>query len=281
MKIVGTIAELNALLGPKPQCAFVPTMGALHAGHANLITEASTQAKRRGFPGGCVVSVFVNPTQFEDKADLARYPRTLEADADLCKKHGATYLFAPGVDEMYPPGRPVGVPPIPESGTRPNLEDKARPGHFAGVCQVVLRLFQIVRPRVAYFGEKDWQQYQVIRAMARQQALAVEVVASPTVREPDGLALSSRNRFLSREDRKRALALVRGLKAAGRAPSPAAAEAALLTELARDGITPDYAVVRDAETLLSPTPGRPMRALVAARLGSIRLLDNLPYPNGI
>lgn len=281
MKIVSTISELTTLLGPKPQCALVPTMGALHAGHASLIGEASSQAKRRGFPGGCVVSVFVNPTQFNDKEDLARYPRTLEADAELCKKHGATFLFAPSVEEIYPPGRPSNPPPIPEVACKPQLEDRLRPGHFAGVCQVVLRLFQIVRPRVAFFGEKDWQQFQVVRAMARQNSLAVEVVSSPTVRESDGLAMSSRNRFLSKDERKKSLALIRALRAAGRAPSPAAAESAMQNELAKEGLIADYAVVRDAETLCAPQPGKSMRALLAARVGKVRLLDNLPYPNGI
>lgn len=281
VKIVHTIPELTGLLGPKPQCALVPTMGALHAGHASLVGEASSQAKRRGFPGGCVVSVFVNPTQFNDKDDLARYPRTLEADAELCKKHGATYLFAPTVEDIYPPGRGSTAPAVPDAASKPHLEDRLRPGHFAGVCQVVLRFFQIIRPRVAFFGEKDWQQFQVIRALARQHSLAVEVVSSPTVRESDGLAMSSRNQFLGKDDRKRATALIRGLRAAGRAPSPAAAENAIMAELAKEGIIPDYAVVRDAETLCAPQPGKSMRALVAARVGTVRLLDNLPYPNGI
>lgn len=265
-------------------CILVPTMGALHEGHAELIRRGSELAKARGYSGGCVVSIFVNPTQFNEAADYQRYPRTLEEDARICERCGASVIFAPEVGEVYPAGREIPVPPLPMVAERPRLEDAARPGHFAGVCQVVLRLFQLVRPRASIFGEKDWQQLQVVRAMTRQQNLPIEIIGAPTVREPDGLAMSSRNRFLSAEDRRRGLALSRALKAAGHETTPDAGEGAMREVLAAEDITPDYAVVRDAETLEpgAPSrvtgPGRPMRAVIAARVGTVRLLDNMAWP---
>lgn len=275
MRIIHDGAGLAALAG----CVFVPTMGALHEGHFTLVREGAR--RRDGLPGRppVVVSVFVNPTQFNDPADLARYPRTLEADARGCAAAGADALVAPTVEVVYPPGG-VRVPPLPPVAVEPGLEDAHRPGHFAGVCQVVKRLFELVRPRAALFGEKDWQQFRVIDAMAGAEGLGVDVVPVPTVREVDGLAMSSRNVFLTSEERPRAAALWRALRAAGTCGTPADAEAAMRAELVAAGLRVDYAVVRDASTLrrLRADGGVGGRALVAARLGSVRLIDNAPWP---
>ena len=278
MRVVTTSRELDAALRAAPLSVLVPTMGALHEGHASLIRQASSIADARHLDGGCVVSIFVNPTQFTEAADYQRYPKTLEADIALCAANGARWVFAPEASVVYPPGERVVAPPLPVQATKPGLEDRLRPGHFEGVCQVVLRLFRLVAPKAAVFGEKDWQQLQVIRAMTRQQGLAIDILPGATVREADGLALSSRNRFLAAPDRQRAQALNRALRLAAAEPSPEQAELAMERELADAGIAPDYAVVRDAQTLLGPTPGRPTRAIIAGRVGSVRLLDNAPRP---
>jgi pantoate--beta-alanine ligase len=258
-------------------------MGALHEGHGALIRTGALLARERGWPGGCVVTIFVNPTQFNESADFDRYPRTPDADAALCERAGASAVFAPDPASVYPPGQNVPVPPLPRVAVEPALEDAHRPGHFAGVCQVVHRLFALCRPGAAVFGEKDWQQLQVIRAMARDHGPAVEIIGAPTVREPDGLAMSSRNRFLSASDRVRARAISRALHAAREQTQPDDAERAMRDVLAREGIVPDYAVVREAEALVrSPgeprRPGLPYRAVIAARVGSVRLLDNASWP---
>jgi pantoate--beta-alanine ligase len=255
----------------------VPTMGALHEGHASLIRAGAALARERGLSGGCVVTVFVNPTQFNEPSDFARYPRTLEADAAMCAAAGASVVFAPEVEEVYPKGAEVEVPPLPSQATRPGLEDRLRPGHFAGVCQVVLRLFRMVRPAAAMFGEKDWQQLQVVRAMTREQGLSIEIIGRETIREADGLAMSSRNRFLSLEDRARGLSLSRALRAASAERGVEAAEACMRAELAKERVEADYAVVRDAETLEAWQPGRAGRALIAARVGTVRLIDNATW----
>lgn len=275
MKLVTTRADLRAARnGP---AVFVPTMGALHAGHARLIERAAKDSAALGLTGGCIVSIFVNPTQFNDPADFARYPKTLEADLDLCRAAGCSMVYAPAVDDIYPPDEEVPTPPLPEVATRPGLEDAHRPGHFAGVCRVVKRLFDLVRPAAAVFGEKDWQQLQVVRAMTQQHGLDIEIVGEPTVREADGLAMSSRNRFLSAEDRARALALSRALCAAAGEKQPPAAEAAMRRVLSEAGIIPEYAVVRDAATLGPPRGGGVCRALIAARVGDVRLIDNAAF----
>lgn len=258
-------------------CAFVPTMGALHAGHVALIRRAS----EHGVP--VVVSVFVNPTQFGPNEDYQKYPRQLERDVELAGEAGASVVFAPTVEEMYPPGVTIRVPTLPAVATEPGLEDRARPGHFAGVCQVVARLFDLVQPSVAVFGEKDYQQLQVVRAMVRQESprwSGLRIEGLPTVRESDGLAMSSRNVYLGGEERVRARALSRALHEAARQHVPAMeAETLMRRELERDGLTVEYAVVRDAETLLpvrhSDVTGR---ALIAARLGRVRLIDNAAMP---
>jgi pantoate--beta-alanine ligase len=256
---------------------FVPTMGALHAGHSALVVRAAELAAQRGLSAGCIASIFVNPTQFNDPADFQRYPKTLDADLEACRVAGARAVFCPSVSDIYPSGALPEALPLPSVATEPGLEDRFRPGHFAGVCQVVHRLFDLVRPAAAVFGEKDWQQLQVISAMTRERRLGVEIVPHQTIREPDGLAMSSRNRFLGAEDRRRGLALRRALLAARLAKTPEEAETLMCAELAKDGITePDYAVVRDAQTLLPSTAG-PWRALITARIGSVRLLDNLSW----
>lgn len=253
-------------------------MGALHEGHAALIRLGSGLARQRGLAGGCVVSIFVNPTQFNEPADYERYPRTLEADEEICRACGASVVYAPEGSDVYPPGVCIEAPALPAVASEPRLEDAARPGHFAGVCQVVMRLFRLVRPGAAVFGEKDWQQFQVVRAMVAQANLPIDIVGMATIREADGLARSSRNRFLTPEDRRRGLTLSRALAAAGRCPSPEAAEQLMSRMLRDEGIAPDYAVVRDAESL-GDVRHRAARALIAARVGTVRLLDNMPWPN--
>ncbi|CAG0950331.1 pantoate--beta-alanine ligase [Phycisphaerales bacterium] len=250
-------------------------MGALHEGHASLVRQGAALARDLG-AWGCVVTVFVNPTQFNDPADFARYPKTLDVDLAICQGAGAAGVFVPGVEEVYPRGREEGVPVLPAVATRPGLEDRHRPGHFAGVCQVVKRLFEMTRPRAAVFGEKDWQQLQVVRAMTGMLGLGVEIVAGPTVRESDGLAMSSRNRFLGPADRRRATALSRGLRAALGASTPDEAERVMGEVLGSEGVEAEYAVIREAETLTRPAEsvGARWRALVAARVGSVRLIDN-------
>ncbi|MCG3122645.1 MAG: Pantothenate synthetase [Phycisphaerales bacterium] len=289
MELLADNASLLAWRESAGPAVFVPTMGALHEGHAQLVRRGVALARAsRLASAGCVVSIFVNPTQFNDPSDLARYPRTLEADLATCRAAGAAAVYAPSPADIYPPGQDIPVPPLPDVATRPALEDAHRPGHFAGVCQVVLRLFTLVRPAAAVFGEKDWQQLQVITAMTARERLGIEIIPEPTVREPDGLAMSSRNRFLSEHDRERALSLSRALKAAAAELSPAAAETAMRRVLDQAGVDTEYAVVRDAGTLLSVGRDTPAstgslsppayRALIAARVGSVRLIDNAPWP---
>jgi len=253
-------------------------MGALHAGHASLIRHGAELAER--LPSGrgtCVVWIFVNPTQFNDPADYARYPKTLDADLSLCAEAGAGAVYVPSKDEIYPSGGEVRIPDLPGVATEPGLEDAKRPGHFAGVCQVVLRFFELVKPKVAVFGEKDWQQLQVVRAMTKREMPSVAIDAMPTVREADGLAMSSRNRFLTPEDRAKALAISKALRTGGRESSIKWAEASMADVLREAGIEPEYAVVRDAETLQQRESGA-QRALIAAKVGNVRLIDNAEWP---
>ena len=281
LTIISTQADLALLT---PGSIFVPTMGALHEGHAALIRAAASRAHGRPVS----VSIFVNPTQFNDPADYARYPKTFEADCDLCAQAGANIIFAPELTVMYPRGinpatrktfpDDIPVPPLPPQATQPGLEDAQRPGHFAGVCQVVKRLFELVKPAAAIFGEKDWQQLQVIKAMVKQQAMPIEIVPHATIREQDGLALSSRNRFLSAANRVQALALSRALAAACSSNGVESAEAAMNSTLAAAGVACEYAAVRDAASLLAVQPGRASRAIIAARVGSVRLIDNCGWP---
>ena len=276
MIVVHTAADLRAVLGHAPgRCVFVPTMGALHAGHAALVARGGALARERGL-GSVVVSVFVNQTQFNDPNDFARYPRTLDADAVLCARAGAGVLFAPSPAHVYPFRTPVRVPQLPLVAATPCLEDFHRPDHFAGVCQVVRRLFALVEPACALFGEKDWQQLATIRAMTHEECLPIEIIGVPTVREKDGLAMSSRNRFLSRSERKRALAISAALREANNHASAIDAEAAMVHDLVNAGIKLEYAVVRDSETMDEVGVG-PARALIAAKVGATRLIDNAPW----
>jgi pantoate--beta-alanine ligase len=276
MLTVRTIEEVRARVAAARAAGsavgLVPTMGALHEGHLSLIRRA------RADGGLVVVSVFVNPTQFGPGEDLSRYPRDLERDAELAAEAGADLLFAPAVEEIYPPGFSTSVA---VEGLDALLEGASRPGHFRGVCTVVARLFGIVMPDRAYFGQKDFQQLRIIERMTRDLALPVEIVPMPTVREADGLALSSRNAYLSPEERSQALVLSRALREAENAVAAGARDPVALAEQAAATIrsaplaTLDYAVVRDAVTLEPLTAlDRPAVLLLAARIGAARLIDN-------
>lgn len=253
----------------------VPTMGALHAGHLSLVEEA----KRRGCDH-LVVTIFVNPLQFAPHEDFDRYPRTLEDDLAGCRAAGVHTVFAPERGAMYPPGFATGVA---VSRLTEPLEGAFRPGHFAGVTTVVAKLFGLAGACTAVFGRKDYQQWKVLERMARDLDLPVEVVGAPIVREEGGLALSSRNRYLSREQRERALGIVTGLRAAARAFADGERDRARLSGLAREPIDArldrvDYVALADADEL-TPLEGSavPERALLAAaaHLGSTRLIDNV------
>ncbi|WP_448621327.1 pantoate--beta-alanine ligase [Geodermatophilus sp. URMC 65] len=267
--VAETVAELRGLVAGLPgPVALVPTMGALHEGHRALVRAARERA------GSVVVSVFVNPTQFGPGEDFDRYPRTWDADLAALAEEGADAVFHPPVDEVYPPGAVgVAVHPGPLGDV---LEGAVRPGHFTGVLTVVAKLFGLVRPDLAVFGEKDYQQLTLVRAMARELALGVEVVGVPTVREDDGMALSSRNRYLSPEQRATATTISRALHA-GAAAGPQGAGAVLgaarsvLAEA--PGLLQDYLELTDPD-LGPPPPAGPARLLVAARAGSTRLIDN-------
>jgi pantoate--beta-alanine ligase len=277
--VVTTIAEVRATValarGEGFTVGLVPTMGALHEGHAALIRAAKRCA------GFAVVSVFVNPTQFGPNEDFARYPRTLEADQKVCADAGADLIFAPSAAEMYPEGS---VTFAEVTQLQDLLCGASRPGHFRGVCTVVLKLFNIVQPDVAVFGAKDFQQARIITQMVRDLNVPVRVQVAPTVREPDGLALSSRNRYLSAEQRAVAPGIYRALQATwGRAigeTDVARLEAALTADLAAiPGARVDYARILDADSLRPIARlDRPAVIAVAVFLGSTRLIDNLTIP---
>ncbi|MCC6285188.1 MAG: pantoate--beta-alanine ligase [Phycisphaerales bacterium] len=271
------IPSNDALRAVPPGSVFVPTMGALHAGHASLISRAAHEAQVRGVP--CVVSIFVNPTQFNEHSDFQRYPRTLSADAALAHGAGADVLWTPRAEEIYPPNLSVPVPPLPPVACEPGLEDAARPGHFAGVAQVVARLFDLLRPGAAVFGEKDWQQFQLVRALVRRRGDPIEIIGAPTIREADGLAMSSRNRFLTPDERSRAALVSKALREAAREADPAHAEVAMQRVLRQGNLRIEYAAARDAERLTAFQPPRAGRTLIAVRLGAIRLIDNMPWPD--
>ena len=275
MQTVRQLAELreaiSAYRAAGESIALVPTMGALHDGHMALV-EAAKRAGNR-----VVVSIFVNPMQFGPNEDLAKYPRREAADSRMLAGADVDLLWMPPVEVMYPEGFATTVS---VSGVSEVLDGAHRPGHFDGVATVVTKLFNQVQPQVALFGEKDWQQLAVIRRMASDLDMPIEIIGVPTQREDDGLALSSRNAYLMPEDRARAVALPRALGAAERAISDGGdAEAALAQAretLAAAGFDIDYVALADAETLGAPTAERPLRLLAAARIGGTRLIDNIP-----
>ncbi len=256
--------------------ALVPTMGALHEGHLSLLTLARARCRRT------VVSLFVNPTQFGPSEDFSAYPRDETADAVKLARAGADLLYAPGDAEMYSEGFATQVA---VSGLTEHLCGPHRPGHFEGVATVVTKLLLQALPDAAVFGEKDWQQLQVIRRLARDLDIPVEILGAPTLREADGLAMSSRNAYLSSEERKVAAGLPRALVALARAvaagePCRAAEEHALRALLEAGFARVDYVTVADAESLqpLERVGERPARAFAAARLGHTRLIDNIEVP---
>jgi pantoate--beta-alanine ligase len=252
---------------------FVPTMGALHDGHMALVSEARSQGATF-----VAMSLFVNPTQFGPNEDFTRYPRTFEADLARCKESKVDLLFAPTREAMYPSGFSSIVE---VKGMTDVLEGVHRPGHFAGVTTIVCKLFGLAAPCVAVFGRKDYQQWKVIERMTRDLDLPVEIAAMPTVREEGGLALSSRNRYLSAEERQRALGIARGIRAAMRAFDDGERKSASLVALALAEIQPafdtiDYVALADADTL-APLDRIEERAVlvIAAKIGKTRLIDNV------
>ena len=254
--------------------AFVPTMGNLHAGHLQLVRHAQSIADR------VVVSIFVNPTQFGPNEDYTSYPRTPEEDAQALMDVDADLLFLPTVEEIYPPYL-KSAPYVEVPGVDSILCGEFRPGHFSGVATVVAKLFNLVQPDVAVFGEKDYQQLVVIRRMTRALCLPVEIEGMATVREASGLAMSSRNRYLSEAERKTAATLYRVLgevraRVEGGATDHPALEASAVAQLEQVGFQPEYVSIRRAADLAEPLPGDThLRALAAARLGQARLIDNV------
>lgn len=264
-------SELERLTGRRdaaagPTVGLVPTMGALHDGHVRLIELAADQAET------VVVSIFVNPLQFGPGEDFERYPRTPDADIAVAEAAGAAIVFAPDVTVLYPAGEAtVTIEPGPLGS---QLEGAARPGHFRGVLTVVAKLFGIVGPNLAVFGEKDYQQLVLIESMVREFGWVIDIVAAPTVRDPDGLAVSSRNRYLSDADRNLALALYRVLEA-GRLAAPYGAGSVLsAAAAAAQDLDLDYLELRDPALLSAPVVGE-ARLLLAARIGTTRLIDNI------
>ena len=247
MKVIRTIVELETA----PGTGLVPTMGALHDGHRTLFRAARAENER------VVMSLFVNPAQFDEPTDLDAYPRDEESDLELAEEEGVDAVFAPDLAELYPAGFATWVEPD-DTGA----EGAARPGHFRGVATVCLKLFNLVRPERAYFGQKDAQQIAVVRRLVRDLNVPVEIRVVPTMRDPDGLALSSRNRRLSADERERALALPRALREAAASPDPAAAARGSL-----NGLDPEYVEVLDL--------GDAKVLAAAVRVGSTRLIDNI------
>jgi pantoate--beta-alanine ligase len=278
-ELVQSVAEVRLAVASARasglRIGLVPTMGALHDGHVRLIADCRAEA------GLVVVSIFVNPTQFGPGEDFERYPRPLEADLQRCEAAGAALVFAPSASAVYPHGSPSTFVEVP--GLSDILEGASRPGHFRGVATVVLKLFEIVRPDLAIFGQKDYQQQLLIRRMVEDLHVPVEVLTKPTVREPDGLALSSRNRYLNPLERQAATVLYRALKRASQAVAGGERRGDRVRQILRETIESeelariDYAEVANADTLApldDLDPGRRAVALVAARVGTTRLLDN-------
>jgi pantoate--beta-alanine ligase len=280
MNIIHTVREMTAASAALKReggaVALVPTMGALHEGHATLMRRA------RESGASVVASIYVNPTQFGPNEDFQKYPRTLEADCALCEQAGVSAVFAPADAEMYPDGPSSVSTWVEELQVAKRLEGERRPGHFRGVCTVVAKLFNVVQPDAAFFGQKDYQQLKVIERMVRDLRYPIQIVPVPTVRESDGLAMSSRNRHLSAAERSQATVLWKALKAvcdllAGGEHDPHRLQAAMTRIIA---LAPssrlDYAEIADGQTL---EPVREVRsghvALIAARIGTTRLIDNV------
>ena len=272
MYIAHTIAELRDHLAAYRRPAFVPTMGNLHDGHIALLTRARTLGDVS------VVSIFVNRLQFAPHEDFDSYPRTWQADCSRLRDAGCDVLFAPNERELYPEPQTFTVRPPPELADI--LEGHFRPGFFTGVCTVVMKLFTCVQPRVAVFGKKDYQQLMIIRRMVDQFAMPIEIVAGETERATDGLALSSRNGYLSAVERAEAVQLSQALQRIAQAvraghPDLAAVEAEQMQALTARGWTPDYLTARRQHDLQPLRPGDAAVVLGAARVGSTRLIDNL------
>ena len=277
MKIISSIDELRDQLRGQLRTAFVPTMGNLHEGHLSLMRLA----RRHGDP--VVASIFVNRLQFGPNEDFDKYPRTFQDDVAKLEKEGVYVLFAPTEKDMYPEPQEYRV--TPPNGLGNTLEGEFRPGFFEGVCTVVTKLFSCVQPRVAVFGKKDYQQLMIVRNMARQFALPTEIIGAETFRAEDGLALSSRNGYLSDAERAEAPALYRNLNAVadavrGGEHDVAAVEQRAMLDLAGRGWQPDYVSIRKRIDLQAPSAadmerGEPLVVLAAAKLGSTRLIDNL------
>ena len=279
MKVIHTIkdlqAELSVLKAQGKKVGLVPTMGALHAGHASLVKRSVNENEVT------VVSVFVNPTQFNDKNDLVKYPRTLDADCKLLEACGATYAFAPSVEEMYqqPDTRQFSYAPLDTV-----MEGAFRPGHFNGVCQIVSKLFEAVKPHRAYFGEKDFQQLAIIREMVRQMQFDLEIIGCPIVREEDGLALSSRNARLSAEERENALKISQTLfKSRTFAATHTVSETLKFVEdaiAAVPGLRLEYFEIVDGNTLQKVDNWNQTSYVVGCITvfcGDVRLIDNIKY----
>jgi pantoate--beta-alanine ligase len=281
MRVVSTIGEVRAAVAAVKAAGgtvgFVPTMGYLHEGHLRLVDRARESAS------WVMMSIFVNPLQFGPSEDLSRYPRDLDRDLALARARGVDMVFAPSVEEMYPHGEPR-VSVVPDEEIAGRLCGASRPGHFRGVLTVVAKLFGIAQPDVAVFGQKDWQQATLIRRMAEDLEMPVRVDVAPIVREADGLAMSSRNVYLSEDERERALALSRSLRRARELfeageSDAAVLKAALLGGVTVPGVEPEYAEVVDPRTLeavVRAVPG--VVCAVAARVGGTRLIDNAVLP---
>jgi pantoate--beta-alanine ligase len=272
MRIAHTIAELRAILAAAPPPVLVPTMGGLHQGHLSLVRIA------KGLGRPVVGTIFVNRLQFAPTGDFDRYPRTPSRDIELLRAEGCDVLFAPPESEMYPEPQGYVVRPPPELADL--LEGQFRPGFFLGVCTVVLKLFNIVQPGFAVFGKKDYQQLLVIRGMVRQLALPIEVIGGETIRESDGLAMSSRNVYLSSAERAEARQLQAALRRTAEAIRSGSREwrgleQEALGALTKRGWAPDYVAIRRRDDLLDPTANAPLVVLAAGALGTTRLIDNL------
>ena len=264
--------RLDAVRAAGKSIGLVPTMGALHAGHLSLVEACARQCDFT------LVTIFVNPMQFGPTEDFSKYPRTLEADLALLSGHGVGLVFAPATEEIYRPGHETFVE-VEQAGTP--LEGRMRPGHFRGVATVVLKLLNLVRPNVAFFGRKDYQQSLVIRRMVADLDLPIEIRVCPTVREPDGLALSSRNVYLSADERRRAVALSRSLRLAADMVRRGTRDSETILSAMRNvlaeagGIAVDYLVLANPDTLQDvPRITGPTVAAIAARVGKTRLIDN-------